>query len=100
MYSIYQIHIQCVPRLRWFGHVEFFFGAVRTAWDLQIDGGGGTGRLKLTCKKLTEKTACKWKLTTAQSTWRSGVRFTVCTASQLPAMRPTDVDDAPAPACL
>ena len=30
-------------RLRWFGHVECFSGAIRTACDIQIDGGGGGG---------------------------------------------------------
>ena len=35
-------------RLRWFGHVERSSGAIRTAYDMQIDGkqggGGGGGR--------------------------------------------------------
>ena len=31
-----------------------------------------------------------------RSTWRSGVRSAMCTASQLPGKGPTDVDDAPA----
>ena len=32
-------------RLRWFGHVERSSGAIRTAYDMQIDGkrGGGGG---------------------------------------------------------
>ena len=34
-----------------------------------------------------------------RSTWRSGVRSAMCAASQLPGRAPTDVDDAPAPAC-
>ena len=47
-------------RLRWFGHVERSSGAIRTAYDMQIDGkwgggGGGAGRPKQTWKKLTEK---------------------------------------------
>ena len=33
-----------------------------------------------------------------RSSWRSGVRSTMCAASRLPGKRPTDVDDAPAPA--
>ena len=38
-------------------------GAIRTACDIQIDGGGvGAGRPKLTCKKLTEKN-CRLQLT-------------------------------------
>ena len=34
-----------------------------------------------------------------RSTWRSGVRSAMLAASQLPGRGPTDVDDAPAPAC-
>ena len=67
--------------------------------------GGGTGRPKLTWKKLTENTndCYEWKLTAVdpqeRSTWRSGVRSAMHAASQLPGRGPTDVDDAPAPAC-
>ena len=45
----------------------------------------------------------EWKLTTVhlqeRSTWRSGVRFAMCAASQLHGKGPTesDVDDAPPP---
>ena len=95
-------------RLRWFGHVAHSSGAIRTAYDLQIDGkrggggGGGAGRPKQTWKKLTEKDCREWKLTTVdpqeRSTWRSGVRSAMRAASQLPGKGPTDVDDAPAPA--
>ena len=90
-------------RFPWFGHVERFSGAVRTACDIQIDGRRGAGRLKLTWKKLTEKDCREWKLTTVdpqeRSTRRSGVRSAMGARSQLPGKRPTDVDDAPAPAC-
>ena len=59
-------------------------------------------RPKQTWKKLTEKDCREWKLTTVdpqkRSTWRSGVRFAMRAASQLPGEGPTDVDDAPAPA--
>ena len=45
----------------------------------------------------------EWKLTTVdpqeRSTWRSGVKSAMRAASQLPGKGPTDVDDAPAPAC-
>ena len=78
-------------------------GAIRTACDMQIEGRRGAGRPKLTSKKLTEKDCREWKLTTVspqeRSTWRSGVRSAMCATSQLPGKRPTDVDDAPAPAC-
>ena len=90
-------------RLRWFGHVERSSGAIRTAYDMQIDGKRGAGRPKQTWKKLTEKDCHEWKLNTVdpqeRSTWRSGVRSAMRAASQLPGKGPTDVDDAPAPAC-
>ena len=35
-------------RLRWFGHVERFNGAVKTACDIQADGKRGPGRPKMT----------------------------------------------------
>ena len=89
-------------RLRWFGHVARSSGAISTAYDMQIDGKRGAGRPKQTWKKLTEKDCREWKLTTVdpqeRSTWRSGVRFAMRAASQLPGKGPTDVDDAPAPA--
>ena len=89
-------------RLRLFGHVERSSGAIRTAYDMQIDGKWGAGRPKQTWTKLTEKDCREWKLTTVdpqeRSTWRSGVRSAMRAASQLPGKGPTDVDDAPAPA--
>ena len=87
-------------RLRWFGHVEHTSGAIRTACDIQIDGRRGTGRPKLTWKKLMERDCREWKLTTVdpqeRSTWRSGVRSAMCAASQLPGNGPINLDDAPA----
>ena len=69
----------------------------------RLMAGGGQGGPKLTWKKLTEKDCREWKLTTVdpqeRSTWRSGVRSAMHAASQLPRRGPTDVDDAPAPAC-
>ena len=57
-------------------------GAVRTAFDIQIDGRRGAGRPKLTWKKLMEKDCPEWKLTTVdpqeRRTWRSGVKSAVC----------------------
>ena len=89
-------------RLRWFGHVVRSSGAIRTAYDMQIEGKRGAGRPKQTWKKLTEKDCHEWKLTTVdpqeRSTWRSGVRSAMRAASQLPGKGPTVVDDAPAPA--
>ena len=89
-------------RLRWFGHVEISSGAFRTACDIQIDGRWGTGRPKLTWKKLLEKDCREQKLATVdpqeRSNWRSGVRSAMRAASQLAGRGTTDVDDAPAPA--
>ena len=51
-------------RLRWFGHVARSSGAIRTAYDMQIDCKRGAGRPKQTWKKLTEKDCREWKLTT------------------------------------
>ena len=85
-------------RLRWFGHVAQSSSAIRTAYDMQINGKRGAGRPKQTWKKLCRE----WKLTTVnpqeRSTWRSGVRSAMRAASQLHGKGPTDVDDAPAPA--
>ena len=79
-------------RLRWFGHVEGSSGAIRTACDIQIDGRRGTGRPKLTWKKLTERDCREWKPTTVdpqeRSTWRSGVSSAMRAASQLPGKGP------------
>ena len=37
-------------------------GAIRTAFDLQVDGKRGPGRPKMTWKQLTEKDCRVWKL--------------------------------------
>ena len=72
---------------------------VSTACDIQIDGRWGAGRPKLTWKKLREKDGCEWKLATVDpQERRSGVRSAMTAASLLPRRRPTDEDDAPAPA--
>ena len=41
-------------RLRWYGHVERSSDAVKTAFDIQVDGKHGPGRPKMTWKQLTE----------------------------------------------
>ena len=73
-------------RLCLFRHVELSSGAVRTACIIQIDGRWGAGRPTLTWKKLTERDCHEWKLTVVdpqeRSTWRSGERFAMPTASQ------------------
>ena len=42
-------------RLHWYGHVERSNGAVKTAFDIQVDGKRGPGQPKMTRKQLTEK---------------------------------------------
>ena len=68
--------------------MELSSGAVITACYKNINGRRGTGRPKLTQKKMMEKDCHEWKLTTVgpqeRSTWRSGVRSAMRAASQLP----------------
>ena len=85
-----------------FGYPLLFFGAVNTAFDIQVDGKRGPGRPKMTWKQLTERDCREWKLSAInphdRHTWRSGVRSAMRAASQLSGRRPTDVDVAPVPA--
>ena len=89
-------------RLRWYGHVERSNGAVKTAFDIQVDGKRGPGRPKMTWKQLTERDCRELKLSAInphdRRTWRSGVRSAMRAASQLSRRGPTDVDVAPLPA--
>ena len=75
-------------RLCWYGHVERFSGAVKTAFDIQVNGKRGPGRPKMTWKQLTERDRREWKLSAinphGRDTWRSGVRSAMHAASQLP----------------
>ena len=90
-------------RLHWYGHVERSNGAVKTAFDIQVDGKRGPERPKMTWKQLTERDRREWKLSAIdphdRDNWRSGVRSAMCAASQLPGRGPTVVDMAPVPAC-
>ena len=89
-------------RLRWYGHVECSSSAIKTAFDIQVDGKRGPGRPKMTWKQLTERDCREWKLSAInphdRRTWRSGVRSAMRAASQLSGRGPTDVDVAPVPA--
>ena len=89
-------------RLRWYGHVERSNGAVKTAFDIQVNGKGGPGRPNMTWKQLTERDSREWKLSAIdphdRDTWRSGVRSAMPAASQWPGRGPTVVDIAPEPA--
>ena len=91
-------------RLCWYGHVERSNRAVKTAFDIQVNGKCGPGRPKMTWKQLTERDRREWKLSAIdphdRDTWRSGVRSAMRAASQLPGRGPTVVDMAPVPACL
>ena len=70
----------------------FTDGFSHTYWYNKDGISLGTGRPKLTWKKLTEKDCREWKPTTVdpqvRSTWRSGVRSATHAASQLPERGP------------
>ena len=89
-------------RLRWYGHVECSKGAVKTAFDIQVNGKHGPGRPKMTWKQLTERDCREWKLSAIdphdRDTSRSGLRSAMHAASQMPGRGPTVVDMAPVPA--
>ena len=82
-------------RLRWYGHVEHSSGAIKTAFDIQVDGKREPGRPKMTWKQLTERDCREWKLSAInphdRRTWRSGMRSAMHAASQLSGRGPTDV---------
>ena len=86
-------------RLCWYGNEERSNGAVKTAYDIQVDGKHGPG---MTRKQLTKMDCREWKLSVIdphdRHTWRSGVRSATRAASQLPGRGLTDVDVAPVPA--
>ena len=42
-------------RLRWYGHVERSNGAVKRAFDIQVDGKHGPSRPRMTWMQLTER---------------------------------------------
>ena len=77
--------------------------AVKTAFDIQVNGKRGPGRPKMTWKHMTERDRREWKLSAIdpqdRDTWRSGVRSAMRAESQLPGRGPTVVDMAPMPAC-
>ena len=58
----------------------------------------------MTWKTLTERDCHEWNLNEVdpcdRDVWRSSVRSAMHVASQLPGKEPTDMDDAPAAACL
>ena len=65
-------------------------GAVKTAFDIKVDGKPGP-------RQLRERDCREWKLSAInhdRRTWRSGVRSAMRAASQLSGRGPTDVDVA------
>ena len=74
-------------------------GAVKTAFHIQVEGKYEPGRPKMTWKQLTERECREWKRSAInphdRHTWRSGLRSTMCAASQLSGRGPTDVDVTP-----
>ena len=68
--------------------MECSHGAVKAAFDLQVDGKRGPGRPKMTWKQLTERDCREWKLSAIdppdRHTGKSGVRSAIHAASQLP----------------
>ena len=89
-------------RLRWYGHVQRWNGAIKSSYDIQVEGKRRLGRPKLTWNQLTERDRREWKLSAInphdRDTWRSDVRSAMRVASQLPGRGPTDVDIFPEPA--
>ena len=89
-------------RLRWYGHVQRSNGAIKSAYDIQVEGKRRLGRPKMTWKQLTERDRREWKLSAVhphdRDTWRYGVRSAMRAASQLPGRGPTEVDIVPEPA--
>ena len=65
-------------RLCWFEHVEHSRGAIKTAFDIQIDGKHGPGRPKMSWKTFTERDHREWNLNKFdpcdKDVWRSSVR--------------------------
>ena len=49
-------------RLCWYGHVECSNSAVKTAFDIQVNGKCGPGRPKMIWKQLTERDCREWRL--------------------------------------
>ena len=62
-------------RLRWYGHVERSSGAIKTAFDIKVDGKRGPGRPKMTWKQLTERDCREWKLSAINPHDRRGKCF-------------------------
>ena len=89
-------------RLRWYGHMERCNGAIKTTFDIQVDGKRGHGRPKMTWRQLIERDCREWKLSAIghhnRDTWRSVVRSAMPCSKPATWKRPTVVDVTPVPA--
>ena len=83
-------------RLLSVGHFECSSGAIKTVFNVQIEGKRGPGRPKMTWRTLSERDRSEWNLNKvdpcARDLWRSSVRSAMRAASQLPGRESTDVD--------
>ena len=72
-------------RLHWYGHVEHSNGAIKTAFDIQVDGKRGLGSPRMAWKQLTERDCREWKLSAInphdRHSWRSGPSCSKLTTS-------------------
>ena len=78
-------------RLHWYGHMERSNGAVKTAFDIQVDGKWGPRRPKMTWRQLAERDCGEWISTVNphdRDTWGNDVRSAMCAASQPPGRGP------------
>ena len=80
-----------------------FSCTIKTVCNMQIAVEHGPGRPKTTWMTLTDRDLREWKLNEVDPSDRNVLktngRYAMRAASQLPRGEPTDVDDAPAPAC-
>ena len=72
-------------RLRWYGHVERYNGAIKSTRDLSLEGRRGPGRLKMSWQELTERDPKQWKLLSSnpqdRKAWRSGILLAMKSAA-------------------
>ena len=86
--------------LHWYRHVECSNDAIKTAFDIQVDGKRRLERSKMTWQQLTVTDCREWKLLAIVPHDRH-IWYDIYhgAASQLPGRVPTDVDVARVPAC-
>ena len=71
--------------LRWYGHVEWSNGAIKSTRDLSLEGRRGPRWPKMSWWKLTEHDWKQWKLLSLnpqdRKAWRSGIRLAIKSAA-------------------